>query len=129
MSGDQYLKNTLDNYKQLMLKVKEKCVQRAKHEGMDKDEILKDPKKGYLNNIEAFAYDHLNYYQCAMCQEPYFGGHKRCGGGEEEKKEEPAPAAANRPGIFGGGAVGIFGGGLFNNINQERQKYKCGKCV
>jgi len=39
-------------------------VQRAKHEGLDLDERLTDPKSEYFNNLEQFAVDHLNYYEC-----------------------------------------------------------------
>jgi hypothetical protein len=54
---------------------------RAKHEGLDFDERLKDPKNEYYNNLEKFAFDHLNYYECFECKEPYFGGHRQCGAG------------------------------------------------
>jgi len=39
-------------------------VQRAKHEGLDLDERITDPKSEYYNNLEKFAVDHLNYYEC-----------------------------------------------------------------
>lgn len=45
-------------------KVREKGVLRAKHEGLDLDERLTDPKNEYFENLEKFAFDHLNYYQC-----------------------------------------------------------------
>jgi len=53
-----------------------KCLLRSKHEGLDLDERLKDPKSEYFNNLEKFAFDHLNYYECFECKEPYFGGHR-----------------------------------------------------
>ena len=56
--------------------IREKAVLRAKHEGLDFDERLKDPKNEYYKNLEQFAVDHLNYYECYECKEPYFGGHK-----------------------------------------------------
>jgi hypothetical protein len=34
---------------------------------MDKDPQVLDKKGHYHGNLEQFAYDHLNYYQCAMC--------------------------------------------------------------
>lgn len=69
---------------------------RAKHEGMDFDERVKDPKSEYFNNLEKFAFDHLNYYECFECKDAYFGGHRQCGApaapanrnGEEDKEEE-----------------------------------------
>lgn len=42
--------------------VREKCLLRAKHEGLDLDERLSDPKNEYYNKLEEFAVDHLNYY-------------------------------------------------------------------
>ena len=52
----------MKNYEDLYKKVKEKCVLRAKHEGLDEEPRLKDEKSEYFNNLEKFAYDHLNYY-------------------------------------------------------------------
>ena len=54
----------------------DKCVQRAKHEGLDMDERLKDKKSEYFENLGKFAFDHLNYYECYECKDPYFGGHR-----------------------------------------------------
>ena len=31
-----------------------------------------------LQNLEKFAMDHLNYFYCFKCREPYFGGLKSC---------------------------------------------------
>ena len=50
---------------------------------MEFDERLKDPKNEYFNNLEKFAFDHINYYECFECKEPYFGGHRQCGGGAQ----------------------------------------------
>ena len=64
---------------------------------MDFDERIKDKNSEYFNNLEQFAIDHLNYYECYECKDPYFGGHRQCGAppqpppaaeGEEDKKEE-----------------------------------------
>jgi len=57
----------------------EKGVLRAKHEGLDLDERLADPKSEYFNNLAKFAMDHLNYYQCWQCKNAYFGGLRACG--------------------------------------------------
>ena len=56
--------------------MREKGVLRAKHEGLDLDERLTDPKSEYFNNLEKFAVDHLNYYECYTCKNAYFGGLK-----------------------------------------------------
>ena len=67
----------------------DKCVLRAKHEGMDFDERLKDPKSEYFDNLPLFAYNNLNYYECFNCKHPYFGGHKACGRGGREIQADP----------------------------------------
>lgn len=46
---------------------------------MDYDERLKDPNNEYFEDLEKFAFDHLNYYECFRCKEPFFGGLKQCG--------------------------------------------------
>jgi len=68
----------VDHAKDLDKKIREMCVKRAKHEGLDLDERLNDPKNEYFNNLEQFAYDHLNYYECWQCKAPFFGGLKQC---------------------------------------------------
>lgn len=88
--GHAWLESKVEEAKNLEEKILEKCLQRAKHEGLDLDERIKDPKSEYFNNVGKFAFDHLNYYECYECKDPYFGGHRQCGapaGGEEEKKE------------------------------------------
>ena len=54
----------MDEARDLEKQIKEKGVLRAKHEGLDLDERLNDPKSEYFNNLEKFAIDHLNYFQC-----------------------------------------------------------------
>jgi len=74
-----WLEQMVNQAKELEKKILEKCVLRAKHEGLDYDERLKDPKNEYFDNLEKFAFDHLNYYECYECKDPYFGGHRQCG--------------------------------------------------
>jgi len=52
----------MDEARDLEKQIKEKGVLRAKHEGLDLDERLNDPKSEYFNNLEKFAIDHLNYF-------------------------------------------------------------------
>ncbi len=56
------IKTFANEAQELDKKIREMCVLRAKHEGMDHDERLADPKSEYFNNLEEFAYNHLNYY-------------------------------------------------------------------
>ncbi len=58
----QYMNQLMDEAKDLEKQIKEKGVLRAKHEGLDLDERLNDPKSEYFNNLEKFAIDHLNYF-------------------------------------------------------------------
>ena len=79
--GHPWLETMIQKAKDIEGKILEKSVLRAKHEGLESDERLKDPKSEYFNNLEKFAFDHLNYYECFDCKDPYFGGNKECGGG------------------------------------------------
>lgn len=74
--GHPWLENQIQKAKDLEKKIMEKCLLRAKHEGMDFDERIKDPKSEYFNDLGKFAFDHLNYYECYECKDPYFGGHR-----------------------------------------------------
>lgn len=58
----QYMNQMMDEARDLEKQIKEKGVLRAKHEGLDLDERLNDPKSEYFNNLEKFAIDHLNYF-------------------------------------------------------------------
>ena len=58
----QYMNQLMDEARDLEKQIKEKGVLRAKHEGLDLDERLNDPKSEYFNNLEKFAIDHLNYF-------------------------------------------------------------------
>lgn len=87
--GHEWLESKVKEAKDLQEKIMDKCLQRAKHEGLDMDERLKNKQSEYFENLGKFAFDHLNYYECYECKDPYFGGHHNCGAAaqEEEKKE------------------------------------------
>lgn len=59
--------------------IRSKALERAKHEGLDKDERLKKPGDPYFNDLEKYAMARLSYYTCYECKTPYFGGLKDCG--------------------------------------------------
>ena len=46
------MEDIVNRAKDLDKKIREKCLLRAKHEGLDLDERLKDPKNEYYNNLE-----------------------------------------------------------------------------
>lgn len=50
--GHQWLEEQVDKAIELEKDIREKCLLRAKHEGMDFDERIKDPKSEYFNNLE-----------------------------------------------------------------------------
>ena len=54
------------------------ALERAKFEGIDKEDRLKTPGDIYFNNLEAYAMARLSYYMCFKCKSPYFGGLKQC---------------------------------------------------
>ena len=58
--------------------VKKKSFERAKFEGIDKHDRLKDPHDQYYNKLQEYAVFKLAYYQCYKCKAPYFGGLKDC---------------------------------------------------
>ena len=100
----------LTEAKDLEKQIKEKGVLRAKHEGLDLDERITDPKSEYYNNLEKFAVDHLNYYQCMTCKCAYFGGLKACGNNENVRRlEEEQKDQLQAVDPFGG--AGFFFGG------------------
>ena len=61
--------------------VLKKVVERAKFEGIDKHDRLKDPKDKFFNDLRAFSIYKLSYYMCFKCKSPYFGGMKDCEAG------------------------------------------------
>jgi len=82
------MKQNLVQYKDLKAKVMEKAGKRAIHEGLDKDHRLTDPKSEYFNKIEQYAFDHLAYYQCQGCKDPYYGGLKSCGNPADQREAQ-----------------------------------------
>lgn len=44
-------------YEQLRARVAKMSLQRAKHEGIEKDEALKDPNSKFFNDLQAYAMD------------------------------------------------------------------------
>lgn len=49
--GQDWLNKLVQEAKDLEENIKKKCLLRAKHEGLDYDERLKDPKNEYFNNL------------------------------------------------------------------------------
>lgn len=67
--------------------IKKKAIERAKHEGIDKHERLKNPADRFYGKLEEYAQQKLSYYECYKCKKPYFGGMKDCDAANEEAKE------------------------------------------
>ena len=55
------------------------ALERAKLEGLDKHEKLKNPNDPYYNDLQGLAMFKCAYYPCFKCKEPYFGGMNDCG--------------------------------------------------
>lgn len=66
----------LEEVSKLEEDIRGKALERAKHEGLDKDERLKKPDDQYFNDLEKYAMARLSYYTCYECKAPYFGGLK-----------------------------------------------------
>ena len=71
----------IEEYIKLEKIVIEKALERAKIEGIDKDEKLKDPKYNYYGDLKGYALYKCSYYMCFKCKVPYFGGLKDCDAG------------------------------------------------
>jgi E3 ubiquitin-protein ligase MYCBP2 len=93
--------------------VKERAVDRAKIEGLDKSERVAVEGAEFYNKFEEFALMKLAFYECFKCKLPYYGGMRDCAAGiqqqemqeeikqgEEEIKEQPAPQRRSKPEDF-----------------------------
>lgn len=80
-SSHQKLQSFLSDYNKLEESIREKALVRAKIEGLDKDEKMKNPKYNYYNDLEGYAMYKCSYYMCFKCKVPYFGGLKDCDAG------------------------------------------------
>lgn len=69
----------LEEASKLEEEIKSKALERAKHEGLDKDPRLKKVGDPYYNDLEKYAMARLSYYTCYECKNPYFGGLKDWG--------------------------------------------------
>lgn len=71
-------------------KIKEKCLQRLKFEGLEKDPLLL-PGGRFEGDQLGFAMKKFAYYSCYKCNEPYFGGHRACEDLQEDHQNEHDP--------------------------------------
>ena len=55
------------------------ALERAKIEGLDKHERLKDPNDRFFGKLGEYAMFKCAYYPCFKCKKPYFGGMNDCG--------------------------------------------------
>jgi E3 ubiquitin-protein ligase MYCBP2 len=79
-----------------LLKLRSRCrskaLQRLKYEGLDKDpKVL--PGGRFHSDPAGFAMTKFAYYQCAKCDEPYYGGGQVCaaGGGAFDRNDLICP--------------------------------------
>ena len=72
--------------------IKKKSLERAKHEGLDKDpkhlERLKNKDFIYYNDLPGYAFAQLCYYECYKCKTPYFGGMKDCANQAQQNEQQ-----------------------------------------
>ena len=54
-------------------------MERAIIEGLDKHDRLQNPNDAFYNNLQGYALDKMSFYNCFDCNQPYFGGMRRCG--------------------------------------------------
>ena len=58
-----------------------KAIERAKIEGLHKDNRILNKDDVFYNDLQGFALSKLNFYQCFKCRNSYFGGMHECGDG------------------------------------------------
>ena len=73
------LLKVLEEGNELEQRVKNKAVERAKADGLDKDPRLSDPEDVYFGKFEEYILDKMSFFQCFDCKLPYFGGMRECG--------------------------------------------------
>ena len=99
------IKRLIKNALKLEKNINEMSLKRAKHEGIDKDDRLKDPP--YSGDLESYAMARLSYYMCFKCKKPYFGGLKSWENNQQQnlqnfKREELVWAACSADAVGGG---------------------------
>lgn len=80
----------LEPIRELKDDIRRKATTRLKFEDKDKDPEVTDKQSKYYEDLEGYAMDKYNYYQCFKCEKPYFGGERQCGaaGGDSFNPEE-----------------------------------------
>lgn len=54
--------------------VMQKSLDRAKLEGLDKDERVTQEGSEFHNKLQEYAMFKLAFYECSQCNLPYYGG-------------------------------------------------------
>jgi hypothetical protein len=79
---------------------------------------LYDPFSVYYRNPIRYGNEQLNYYPCAKCSRPYFGGLRRC---QDVNREEP-----NRDDLVCGGCSA--GSAVCDKHGNQYMEWKCKYC-
>ena len=66
--------------------VRNGALLRLRHEGLDKDDAVVNLSGPYYKNPASYAEATLSYYQCYVCERPYFGGIRRCDDNIDEEQ-------------------------------------------
>ena len=96
-------------------------VQRAKHEGIDKDKRMQEPP--YSGDLTSYAMARLSYYMCFKCKKPYFGGLKSCENNNNQNAEEFNPEHL----VCASCSADAVGGGIKNckKHGKDYIEFKC----
>ena len=87
-------KEIADNLREgerLLKIVRVKAVERAKFEGLDKDERLEKEGDPFFGKLEDLAMHKLTFYECFTCKVPYYGGMRDCAEAMRQEEEEKLP--------------------------------------
>ena len=86
--------------------IEKMALQRAKHEGIDKDDRLKDPP--YSGDLQSYAVARLSYYMCFKWKNPYFGGLKSWENNQQQNAEKFKPEEL----VWAAWSADAVGGGI-----------------
>ena len=92
--------------------------ERLRLEGLHSSEALTDPSSPFYEKPLEFARSQFNYYQCSVCERPYYGGLRRC---QDVEREEP-----NKKDLVCGGCSA--GSATCSRHGPSNLEWKCKYC-
>ena len=118
------LMDLINDALKLESKINEMALQRGKHEGIDKDDRLKDPP--YNGDLASYSVARLSYYMWFKCKKPYFGGLKSCENNQNQNIEKFKPEEL----VWAACSADSAGGGIkdWKKHGRDFIEFKCKFC-